>query len=419
MNNKDNKGRILKPRETQMPDGRYRYRYTDINGKKQTIYAWRLIPADKTPAGKREDISLREKVKQIIRDIDDNINTTSAKMSVNQLINTYLDTKTRLATSTRNNYTHIWHKNIKNSFLGNMQICNVKKSDILKFYAYLYCDRDFSIGTIQLYQNLLFPAFQLAVDDSIIRLNPCRNCMKEYVRGSMSSTRYPLSREEQTALLNFVKNDTIYSSYYPLVSFILSTGCRIGETLGLTWDDINFEEKYVSVNHQIIYKKKDANGIQFYSSSPKTNKSRIIPLQDNIIKILKRHKNNTFFISKSSDFKVDQYSNFVFINSLGKVYTPNTIVRALHGIRDAYNKQESDNAYFEGRDELLLPDFSPHTLRHTYCTRMAENGINIKVLQEIMGHANISVTMQIYNHVDQNRLQTEVQGMSDVLALNT
>lgn len=417
MANKDNKGRNLKPRESQMTDGRYRYRYTNKYGKSCAIYSWKLVPTDKVPQGKRDDISLREKIKLIERDIDDGIHTTSSKMTVNELIKTYLDTKTRISISTKNNYIHMWEKNIKNTFLGTIQICNVKKSDILKYYSYLYNEKLFSVGSIQLYQNLLYPTFQLAVDDSIIRLNPCKNCMKEYVRGSMSSTKYPLSNDEQSALLEFLKHDNIYTAYYSLVSFLLGTGCRIGETLGITWDDINLEEKYINVNHQIIYKKKDGR-IQFYSAPPKNKKNRVIPLQDNIVKILKKHRQETFFISKGSGFKIDQYSNFVFINREGKPYTPNTIVRAFHGMRDTYNKIEQEEAYLENREELLLPDFSPHTLRHTFCTRMAENGINIKVLQEIMGHSNISVTMQVYNHVDLNRTKKEIEKLDDVLKIS-
>lgn len=418
MANKDSKGRNLKPKESQMPDGRYRYRYTDQYGRKQAVYAWKLVPTDKTPSGKREDISLREKIRSIERDLEDNINITSAKMTVNQLLETYLETKTQLANATINNYINMWEKNIKNEFLGSMKICNVKKSDILKYYAYLYKTKKFSVGTIQLYQNVLFPAFQLAVDDSVIRLNPCKNCMKEYVRGSMSSTKSPLSRDEQTILLDFVKDNGFYCVYYPLISFILGTGCRIGEALGITWDDINFDEKYISINHQVIYKKKDGK-LQWYASLPKNKKSRIIPLQDNLIKILKTHRMQTYFISQSSGFEIDGYRNFLFVNKDGKLPTPNSIRRAFIGIRNAYNKQEEEEAYLEIRTEKqLLPDFSPHTLRHTYCTRMAENGVDIKVLQELMGHANITVTMQVYNHVDKDRIKREFIGLNDVLDLS-
>lgn len=413
---KDNKGRVLKQNEDQLKDGRYRYRYTDKYGKRSAVYAWKLVKTDKTPNGKKEDISLREKILNIEKDLRDGINIDISNITVVDLIKRYLDIKTQLANTTKNNYAHILEKNIKGTQLGSMKICDVKKSDILKYYSYLYADRKFKPSTIQLYQNLLFPSFQMAVDDSVIRLNPCRNCMKDYTRGALSSTKYPLSRQEQMILLDFVKHDKVYFSHYTLIAFMLGTGCRISESLGITWDDINFEEKYITVNHQVLYKKKDKK-IQYYASLPKNQTSRIIPIQDDLVNILKKHRENTIFISKSSDFEVDGYKNFVFINRVGKLQTPNTIVRTFHGIRDAYNLKEIEDALDNNREAVLLPDFSPHTLRHTYCTRMAENGVDIKVLQEIMGHKTIAITMQVYNHATLERTQKAVQGLEPVLNL--
>ena len=72
---KDNKGRNLRLGESQRKDGRYVYKYTDIYGKPQFKYAWKLVPTDKTPAGKREDLSLREKEKKIKKDLADGFNT--------------------------------------------------------------------------------------------------------------------------------------------------------------------------------------------------------------------------------------------------------------------------------------------------------------------------------------------------------
>lgn len=414
---KDSKNRNLKQNEDQLKDGRYRYRYTDKYGKRQAVYAWKLVPTDKTPIGKKEDLSLREKIREIEKDLIEGINTYSAHSLVNDLINNYLDLKIKLAVTTKNNYMHMWEKNIKDSFLGTMRICDVKKSDIQRYYAELYQEKKFSVGTIQLYQNLLYPAFQMAVDDSIIRLNPCRNCMKDYVQGSMSSTKLPLTRTEQSILLNFVKNNNFYSSSFSLIAFMLGTGCRISETLGITWDDINFEEKYISVNHQIIYKKKDTS-IAYFAAPTKTKKERKIPIKDDLIEILKQHKLESFFISKSSGFEVDGYKNFVFVNREGKLKTPNTIVRTFHGIRNMYNKEETENALEECREPNLLPSFTPHTLRHTFCTRNAENGMDVKVLQEIMGHSNISVTMQVYNHATFERTQKAVEEIDSVLKLS-
>ena len=190
---KDNKNRNLKQNEEQIKDGRYKYRYTDKYGKRHAIYAWKLVPTDKTPVGKKEDLSLREKIRNLERDIIDGIDTYSSQSTVNNMIQRYLDTKVKLAVTTKNNYIHLWEKNIRDEFIGQMRICDVKKSDVQRYYAYLYKEKKFSVNTIQLYQNLLFPAFQMVVDDSVIRLNPCRNCMKDFSRGSMSSSKKPLS----------------------------------------------------------------------------------------------------------------------------------------------------------------------------------------------------------------------------------
>lgn len=82
---KDSKGRNLRLGESQRKDGRYAFKYTNAYGKIQFVYSWKLVPTDKVPTGKREDISLREKEQQIRKDIDDGINTMGGKITVCQL----------------------------------------------------------------------------------------------------------------------------------------------------------------------------------------------------------------------------------------------------------------------------------------------------------------------------------------------
>lgn len=414
---KDSKGRNLKQNEDQMKDGRYRYRYTDKLGNRHAIYAWRLVTTDKTPAGKKHDLCLREKIMVLERDSADGIDTYAAQSSVNELIGQYLDLKVKLAVTTKNNYIHMWKKNIKDSFLGRMRICDVKKTDIQRFYADLYENKHFSVQTIQLYQNLLFPTFQQAVDDNVLRTNPCRNCMKDYAVGSMSSTRNALTGAEQDALLQFAKDSIRYRDYFPLLSFLLGTGCRISEALGMTWDDIHLDEKYVEVNHQIIYSKKNGK-IVYFAAPPKTKKTRKIPICEELVEILRVYKEATYLYSISSDFEVDGYQNFVFCNSKGKLKTPHTLNRTFHLLKDAYNKQEEADAFEEEREPVWLPTFSAHILRHTFCTRMAEKGMDVKVLQEIMGHANIAVTMQVYNHAEFERVQKEAEKTGSILGVS-
>lgn len=411
---KDSKGRVLRANEDQVSDGRYRYRFVDALGNRRSIYAWKLTTTDKTPRGKREDLCLREKEEQISRDIADGMSFINDVSTITELLDHYLSTKVSLANATIENYKSMVNKNVRGTSFGSIRIKTVKKSDIKVFYSYLYSKRKFSTSTIQLYQNLLFPAFQLAVDDDLIRKNPCNGCMKDYVQGSMSSTKKPLSKFEQDELLNFIRNNNFYSPYYPMFVFMLGTGCRISETIGMTWKDIDFDKKQVNVDHQVIYRKKDGRCI-YYISPPKNRTNRIIPIQDNVISVLKKYKKESYFMSMASTFEVDGYKNFLFPNNAGKLRTPNTIVRTFHGIRDAYNKQELELAEDEHREPHLLPSFTPHTLRHTYCTRMAENGMDVKVLQEIMGHKNIAVTMQVYNHGSLERSKKEIESLNEVI----
>lgn len=408
-NKKDTKGRNLKPNESQMKDGRYRYRYIDQFGNRKAVYSWRLVLTDKTPTGKKDDIPLREKEKQIEKDLEDGINIYAAKATVLELLSKYLKTKPKLADSTKTNYTNLIKWAVEPSILGSKRIEDVKKSDIKLLYQYLYEEKKYSVGTIQLLHNLLYPAFQMAVEDCAIRLNPCIGCMKSYARGSMYSAKTPLTAKQQNALLNFTQNHIIYSKYYVLIAFMLGTGLRISETIGIRWDDIDLEEGYVDVNHQAIYK--TINGETRHRIYPtKTNTNRHVPIQTDLVNLLYKFKAENYTLSKYNDYEVDGMNTFVFLNKNMKLHKQETIVRVLHEIQEAYNREVSDD-----NSEDLMPKFTPHTLRHTFCTRMAENGCDVKVLQEIMGHKNIAVTMQVYNHVNNERTKKEVGRLPSVL----
>lgn len=408
MTKKDSKGRNLKPNEDQMKDGRYRYRYTDKHGNRKAVYSWRLVTTDRTPATKRDDICLRDKEKQIERDLEDGINSYKANLTVGKLVETYLETKTNIAKSTIENYRYMCQHTIKKSKLGKQKICDVKKSDIKLFYKYLHEERNFTIGTIQLYQNLLFPSFQLAMDDDIIRKNPCFGCMKDYHRGSLDSNRKPLTQEEQKRLLSYVKNSTMFNKYYIMLVFMLSTGLRMSEMLGITWDNIYLDKGYIEVNHQITYRKMDGS-VKHRVGLPKNGCSRIIPIQPSVVDLLHEHKKSTYLESQLSGINIEGYSEFVFLNKESKLYTPNSLTRTFRNIVEAHNKEIDED------DSMLLPQFSAHVLRHTFCTRMAENGCDIKVLQEIMGHKNIKVTMQVYNHSSEERALKEFQRLGTVI----
>lgn len=105
---------------------------------------------------------------------------------------------------------------------------------------------------------------------------------------------------------------------------------------------------------------------------------------------------------------IDGLFGFVFTSKTGMPMAPNAVNNILYNVVKSFNKRESTLAEKEGRKVVLMPNVSAHILRHTGCTRMAESGMDPKVLQYIMEHAEISITMDIYNHVEKDRVRREI-----------
>ena len=378
----DNKGRILRTGEMQRSeDQRYIYRYNDLSGKRKTVYALTLA-------------ELREKEKKIERDLQDGIDSSKGNMTLNELFQVYMGTKTELRESTRCNYLAVWKNAIQESVLGNMKISQIKRIHIQSFYAGLI-KQGLSENTIKLYHSLIHPTLELAVDSDIIRKNPSKDCKKGI--SSTKKERGAMTRKEQKIFLGFIKDSNIYSVYYPMIIFALSTALRVGELTGLRWTDVDFKENVIHVRQQLIYKNL-GDGCKFHIQDLKTEAGRRdIPLTENARKSLIKQKEFCLLLGKGiKQQKIDGINDFVFTNTQGKPYATNAINFILNNVVKAYNTKEIEQARKERRKAELLPHISAHILRHTACTRLAESGLEPKVLQYIMGHTNVAVTLNIY-----------------------
>lgn len=210
--------------------------------------------------------------------------------------------------------------------------------------------------------------------------------------------------EQQNRLLAFVKGDSRYNVYHPMLVIMLGTGVRCGELVGLTWDDIDMVDRKISINHQLIYKNY-GNGCKLHVSKPKTGSGiRKIPMSESVWNAFREQKELNNLLGKNGTVEVEGYTDFIFITRNGNPLLPSSANKILYHIADAYNTAEQTQAGGE-----KMPKISAHTMRHTFCTRMAENNMDIKVLQYIMGHANVSITMQVYTHIaDKKRIEDEI-----------
>lgn len=405
MPRKDSKGRTLKKGETERSDGRYQFRYLS-DGNYKSIYSWRLLPSDRMPASKTFDLSLREKEELI-----NNTPVLPEKSGIgisgyDQVIN-YLKTKVSLAYTTYNDYMDFAERILRNTPLGEKDISDIKKTDVLTFYADL-SKKGYANGTLQRYQNILYPSFELAIDDELIKQNPCRNCMKGYRNDNTS--REALTVDQQSAMLEFVDGHNIYGRYYPMLVFMLETCMRAGEVIGFTNNDIHESAGMLDINHQFLYKKKELNGgIVWHAVPPKWNSYRKVPITEKIEKAIWLQKRWVEVNNCANIMVVDGYKDILFPSLKCRPTRPNTLNRAIKNIIYAYNRHEHKLALSEEREPVLLPNVSVHTLRHTGCTRYAEMGMDPKVLQKLMGHKNFQTTMNIYNHVYEKRMLVEMQ----------
>ena len=395
----DNKGRLLRNGEIQRKeDNRYLYRYTDLSGKKRTVYAMTLV-------------ELRKKEKQIERDLQDGIDSYKGDMTLNQLFYAYMETKSDIRESTRRNYLGIWKNAIERTDLGNMKIAKIKQLHIRAFYSGLVKD-GYAANTIRLYHNLIYPALELAVDSDIIRKNPAKDCKKGI--GGTKKERTAMTIEEQEKMLDFVKNSTRYNVYYPMLIFALSTALRVGELTGLRWCDVDLKQNVIHVRQQLIYKN-FGDGSQFHIQPLKTDAGRRdIPLTALARKSLIKQRELSMMLGRAAKVQeVEGVSDFVFTNSQGKPYAANAVNFMLANVVKGHNRIEEIKAENEHREPLFLPHISAHILRHTACTRLAETGLEPKVLQYIMGHANVSITLDVYTHLDFSQIQEKMEAVQE------
>lgn len=374
---KDNKGRVLKTGESQRSDGRYCYRYKDLNGQRKYIYDWDLN-------------ALREKERQINRDIEDGIYGNDITM--NECFDRYMAVKVDLRDGTKHKYNLEYDRWIRGTWFGNRKISNLKKSDVLLFYKEK--SETLASGTIRCLHRYIFPALEMAVEDDLIRKNPANNCIKDYME---AEPREALTKEQTVKLLDYAEEYKYGQGYLLAVKIMLGTGLRVGEVTGITWDDVDFKNGTINVDKQFTL---IAGGgkHEYHISKPKTDSGyRKVPMSDDVLKMMHEHKTQTYFQSLKYGTSVDGYSGFVFHTRTGLPILSNRINDYLSKLVNSYNDTHEDQ----------LPKVSCHTMRHTFCTRMSELGINPKSLQYIMGHSSYKTTSDVYITETENHAKEE------------
>lgn len=403
---KDKNNRVLRDGESyREKENRYMYRWTGTDGKRHCIYAQTLV-------------ELRQKEKAVALDASEGIRTDGGNMTLDNIYGLWRENKVGLKQSTFVNYQYVYGRYIQPK-LGKCKIREIRKSTIRGLYNGLMRDNDvgraMAINTLEIVHNVLRQILQVAVDDDYIRKNPVDGVLSEIKKANHYEVpkRHALTIEQQNAFVHFLKSNPTYRHWSTLFAVLLGTGCRIAEFVGLRWCDADFDRNVISINHNLIYRPHLDGKCYLSITTPKTKAGcRMIPMLPDVRQALLDEKERQAELGIKCQTIVDGYTDFIFLNRFNEPYHPPVINRAIKRISMEYNRMEMDKAEAESREAILLPPFSCHNLRHTFCTRLCENEPNIKVIQDIMGHADIQTTMNIYTDVQKELKESCIQNLS-------
>ena len=385
----DSCGRVLNKGESQRPDGRYMYQWVDkLTQKRMTRYADTLQ-------------DLRREEAKIEADARDGIHANAADITVNDIFAQLMSAKKGLKESTIRIYTQNYNLFIKDS-IGNRAANSVRRIEVESLYQSIMDvgGEGRSGNTLAGVDTVLNSLFRTAVQNDICRKNPCDGVLTQVLKNSgwRQQKRTAVSERDLARFMAFAESRLHVSGRgsLPAIKVMLLTGCRVSEVLGITLDDIDFSNRTLTINKQVVHLNPVGDRLARTTvTEPKTEAGkRVVPMSDDCVSAIREAIK--YMMSRPERAEVDGISGFIFVNRYGDVMEGRMINRYIHSTISAFNAEERQAAERENRRADLLPEFSCHILRHTFAARAVENNLNPKLLQTILGHAEIGTTMDIY-----------------------
>lgn len=406
---RDKRGRVLWPGESQRADGRYEFRFTDSFGNRKSVYSWRLVNTDTMPPGKKDAGPLRELERHAQLDNDYGVNTDLGAKTLNETFDLYMERKLNLRDTTFYNYNKAYDKHFRDT-LGRLKMNQIKRNVYMNFCRKLL-KGGLSFCTVSDISRIVSPVFKNAVRNGAIRTDPMDGVLSELKSevGYESPRVHALDVETQRKFLKHIKESKRFSKWYLLFFTMLATGLRAGEVCGLRWEDCDFTNNRIVVDHQLLYTRSRGE-VEFTRrhGPPKTRDgNRIIPILPELRELMieERMKRS---VKPDGSIDISLCNGYIFTTRNG---TPPVANYLSHIINEICEEMRQAN----GGEEL--PKITPHILRHTFCTRLCENESDLKVIQSVMGHADIKTTMNIYADVQEATKQKSFQQLSGKLGL--
>ena len=366
---------------SQRKDGRYQARFTNRFGKRQTIYGQTVN-------------EVRQKLRTEQYEDEKQINVVSSDMTLDEWFEIWMETcKNNCRDTTRQTY-RVSYNRIKAS-LGWQKLSSLNLIVMQQALNELKLD-----ASRKDTKKLLVDMLNKAVDSDLLHKNVAKQLNTVVSKDNKPEEPRVLTIEETDLFLEAAS----HYRYFNAFSLALETGMRIGEIVGLKWSDIDFANRTIYVNRTLVYIKSDDENSPNYNKwgfefhEPKTDKGRRkIPMTLKAYQILKQQLLWKRSVESKGYEAPDGYEDLVFTTTKNTPISPRDTTVVMKFITERIRKKKPD---FE--------PVTPHTLRHTFATRCIERGMNPKTLQIILGHSTIQLTMNLYCHVTDDMLISEM-----------
>lgn len=367
---------------------------------------WARITIGRTADGKQKRKAfygktrkeVQEKLTAALNDMNRNVYIEPAKITVSQWMNTYLmDYKKNSVRPTTFGIYELQVRTMINPILGGYRLKDLRNDDIQRFVSELV-EKGYANHTITHALTFVRMSLEQAIINELIVKNVARNV---HLPLPEKKERRALTKEEQKKFIETAKK------YYcgEIFIFILGTGLRIGEILALTWDDIDWENNLVNINkgcREYLVNNGEHSKRTRDVGPPKTKTSnREIPLLPELVDLLNdvKEKQDKLKVLYGKEY---QDNNLIFCAEKGQYHFARHVRKYMARIRE--------NSGIEDPDSLHI-----HCLRHTFATRCLEQGIELRVVQELLGHSNINMTANIYTHVLKDKKTDSIMKLRETL----
>lgn len=246
-----------------------------------------------------------------------------------------------------------------------------------------------------------------AVGNQMIASNPCLIVEVPWTY-KKAKEEIALTQEEQNTLLNEVEDSWYKEMFY----FMCLTGVRVGELGGLQWSDIDFSKKCITIRRSLSCSYCNGKKREMLVSPKTVNSTRQIPFLGEMEEVLKSQKEKQKRLKAELGERWrsgEEFSDLVFTTGMGSPCSRYIVDKEVKKVIKRIREKEAVLAVQEQREPKIIRDFHPHTLRHTFATRCFENKMEPKVVQSLLGHSSISITLNIYTHVLDNKMDEEIK----------